>query len=309
MLSWLRLLRISALPSAVSNILMGYVLAHQCWQPPVDLILLIVASSCLYLAGMISNDVFDLERDRSERPQRPLASGAIPVSTATAAFVSLMAIAAICGSFLNVSSLIVIATLIVCIFLYNGLLKTTLIAPLIMGACRTLNVLLGASTIETNAATGWLGFTPIVWWVAISLGGFITGVTFFSRHETKTNPRGRLIYSALLIVLGILGFATAPLSHDLFPGSFVWGIAKPIKIGYPVLIALVSIPIARRVLGAISTPNPRDIQMAVVTALRSLIIFDAAVCFLVMQSQLLYPLAVLLLLIPSLLLTKLVPPT
>src|SRR6516162_4315085 len=40
-------------------------------------LLLLLASSCLYSAGMVWNDVFDLEQDRRERPFRPLPSGKV----------------------------------------------------------------------------------------------------------------------------------------------------------------------------------------------------------------------------------------
>jgi 4-hydroxybenzoate polyprenyltransferase len=39
--------------------------------------LLFVASACLYSAGMVWNDFFDIEQDRRERPNRPIASGRV----------------------------------------------------------------------------------------------------------------------------------------------------------------------------------------------------------------------------------------
>src|SRR5947208_9514410 len=40
-------------------------------------VLLLAASGCLYSAGMVWNDFFDVEQDRRERPFRPLPSGRI----------------------------------------------------------------------------------------------------------------------------------------------------------------------------------------------------------------------------------------
>src|SRR2546426_1083326 len=37
--------------------------------------LLVMAYTCLYWAGMVWNDYFDLEQDLRERPSRPLPSG------------------------------------------------------------------------------------------------------------------------------------------------------------------------------------------------------------------------------------------
>src|SRR5207249_291792 len=38
---------------------------------------LMAASGCLYCAGMVFNDVFDLEQDKRERPSRPIPSGRV----------------------------------------------------------------------------------------------------------------------------------------------------------------------------------------------------------------------------------------
>ena len=48
----------------------------------VTLLCLLVASGCLYTAGMVLNDVFDYEIDRHERPFRPLPSGRISLGAA-----------------------------------------------------------------------------------------------------------------------------------------------------------------------------------------------------------------------------------
>ena len=44
--------------------------------------LLAAASALFYSAGMVLNDVFDIELDREEQPYRPLPSGRIPLSSA-----------------------------------------------------------------------------------------------------------------------------------------------------------------------------------------------------------------------------------
>src|SRR5688500_9566955 len=44
--------------------------------------LLALASGCLYLSGMVWNDVFDLAEDTRDRPFRPLPSGRVTVRTA-----------------------------------------------------------------------------------------------------------------------------------------------------------------------------------------------------------------------------------
>ena len=45
-------------------------------------LLLLLGSALMYMAGMVLNDVFDVEVDRVERPERPLPSGRIAVGWA-----------------------------------------------------------------------------------------------------------------------------------------------------------------------------------------------------------------------------------
>ncbi|MEM9413211.1 MAG: UbiA family prenyltransferase, partial [Planctomycetota bacterium] len=85
-LPWLKLLRISALPSAASNILAGFLLANHAWTPISHLLYLLVASSCLYLSGMVLNDICDVEVDQKTNPNRPIPSDQISKSNAFALY-------------------------------------------------------------------------------------------------------------------------------------------------------------------------------------------------------------------------------
>ena len=298
MLHWLRLLRISALPSAISNVLVGFLIVHQSWEPTGQLWLLIVASSCLYLAGMVSNDVFDFSHDQQQRPHRPLPSGAISVSAATAAYTLLMGVAAVCGMFAGVTAISIVAAIIVCIFLYNGLLKQTPLAPVFMGACRSLNILLGASTVTGGIS----GFPTMLWWVAVSVGVLIAGLTWFASKETQTNTRSRLAGAGIVIGGGILLLAITGYATQTTDSYF--DIHK-----FAVLILFICFPAIARIFNAISKPEPGHIQAAVISLLRSLILLDAAVCFLVSPNQLVYSICVVALLFPALILSRLIPPT
>ena len=78
--SYLELIRPPALFTAAADSLTGWVWAGavivtpdhlNAWYVPV---LLILISGSVYAAGMCTNDLFDLEEDRRDRPQRPLPS-------------------------------------------------------------------------------------------------------------------------------------------------------------------------------------------------------------------------------------------
>ena len=92
------MLRPPNLPTAWADVLLGYWMIQweEPWGNPWTLAALLVASSGLYLAGMVWNDVFDVEVDRRERPDRPIPSGDVSLSFARmlAAILTLVGIGA-----------------------------------------------------------------------------------------------------------------------------------------------------------------------------------------------------------------------
>ena len=290
-LAWARLLRISAAPSAIANILAGYLVQNGTWEPGPPLVLLCGASLCLYLAGMVSNDLFDRHRDAELSPSRPLVTGAVSVGQANFAYLLLLGFGNGIAAGVGLQSLLVALSITVMVWLYNGPFKTTPIAPWIMGSCRFLNILLGASFAVSRPAGEWSSlswFATEVIWVAIGVGVLISGLTLFARHEHKTNRRNWLLMSAAVLFAGIALIGTSVLSDDL-----------PRSSGFLLLLVLVTAPILIRIVRAVIYCEPLYVKMAVITVLRSLILFDAAICFLFGEASLLYPLVVAGLIIPS----------
>lgn len=319
---WLRLLRLSALPTAISNILMAFLLVHQTWTPSLELCLLVLASSLLYSSGMVLNDVFDLEIDRIQRPSRPLPSGKISHKTAKTVGYLLLFLGALVASlagwvgsgsdpFLLTSpftrATIIAMLLAVCILLYDGKLKQTLFAPFLMGICRGLNVLLGTSTLiplATGIATAespstFLSIPLIAWWISISIGTLICGVTLLGRNEAvELQKRLPLFIACGFIIAGITGIGSViycPMDLEMSPTT---------KGIYPFIVAIISWTIIRRVVGAAFVATPAAIQSGVISVLRSLIILDAVICFLAAPQPEHYSLIVLSLLIPNVLLSR-----
>ena len=90
----------------------------------------------------------------------------------------------------------VAAGLAACIVFYDGVFKRTPLAPLAMGTCRMLNVLLGMSLgpLATEVATPYVRWgTAAAWLIAGGIGIYIVGVTIFARTEAQYNSRGRLV--------------------------------------------------------------------------------------------------------------------
>lgn len=82
--AYLRLARLSNLPTVFSNVLVGAALAAGAgplnW--PMTLVAM-AAASLFYVGGMALNDLMDRDIDAVERPQRPIPSGALSVKEAT----------------------------------------------------------------------------------------------------------------------------------------------------------------------------------------------------------------------------------
>ena len=76
--AWLELSRISNLPTCFTNVLVGVAIgAGPGALPWGRAALLSGAIGLMYVSGMALNDVVDVERDRGQRPDRPIPSGRI----------------------------------------------------------------------------------------------------------------------------------------------------------------------------------------------------------------------------------------
>jgi 4-hydroxybenzoate polyprenyltransferase len=296
LLAWLQLCRLAAVFTAMADIFLGYLLTRaagiESWR---EFGLLLGGSSCLYLAGMVFNDVFDREVDARERPKRPIPSGRVPVRAAIILGALLIAGGLSLSAAVGQQSLEVASLLTGCIFLYDGLLKSTMVGPIVMGACRFLNVILGAST-----ALAIEGGSPAVWSlpqlvVAGGLGVYIVGVTWFARHEAGNSRREQLIGALLTVNAGLVILI-----------SFVLHWRDPLQRGWNTALALgfIGVIINRRLIVAIADPVAGKVQASIRTMLLSLIMLDASLVFFV-QPDRNYAIFVALLLIPATLLGRL----
>ena len=279
---YLRLLRIANVFTALADVMMGYALVQRELAPIPPLVGLLAASALLYCAGMVLNDVFDVEVDRRERPQRPLPSGRISLRTARIlGFALLLAgLAAGWGTAVAVQvpawrSGLVATLLAASILAYDGGMKATRLGPLTMGTCRFLNVLLGASSGPWAADGGvFLGCQPYVLVAAGGLGVYVAGVTWFARRETESSV-GWHLAGAMLVMLA--GIGLLGLLHYSFPTTF--RPALPDRRWWWLMLALLGLPIARRCVTTVADPTPQRVQVAVKHGLLSIIVLDAAVTF------------------------------
>ena len=188
--AWLRLIRVAALPTALADVWLGAAVVGLFHT--LNLVWLSLISLALYTAGMILNDVCDVEIDRVENPTRPLPSGQISVGLAR--MVGLLLLFGGIGGALIIggsaaSAAVILALLIVS---YDFFLKATPLGPLNMGLCRAFNVVLGTS-IASNSPTITLYALPILVYIVL--------VTLLSRREVGRPIIRRIVTFALVGII------------------------------------------------------------------------------------------------------------
>ncbi len=310
---YLRLLRAPAVPTAASNILMGYLVANGSWTPAVPLAILLLASIGIYTAGMVLNDVVDADEDRRLRPHRPIPSGEIKQNTARRIGWSLLIggvvlafAAGWIGQFVDADVVVwksgaIGMCLGLAVVAYNFWLKQFWIGTIALGMCRCLNVLLGMSVGMNVTAHGVFGFTPLQWSIAVGIGLYVFGLSVLARREADEVRRGQIAISFFLMTIAIVWLALLPWwSRDQ---RFLW-LSPDKKSVASSLFVIIFIPVLTRILRAFSSKNTAHVQRAVTSSLFSLIIIDAILCAAVGAGQTLLPMLVALLIIPSYVLSR-----
>jgi 4-hydroxybenzoate polyprenyltransferase len=313
-----RLLRLSALPTAMSNILAGFLFTAGVWSPSWLLLATLGISACLYLSGMVLNDVFDVDEDRELRPQRPIPAGLVSLQSARLLGWSLWGTGV--GGVLSVGLLIPQFVegagrgawwLIGCglagfVVAYNAWLKQTWASPFAMGACRTLNVLLGMAAgkigllAERSEFGGSLEFSVIELLVAGLIGLFVMGISVMAKTEAA-NPNSTLVrIGSVMMLMAELGLISIG-GWYLTKLSTVGAIGLLGFIGLGILVLL---PLTQRLGNSARHPTEENVQRAVGVGLATLIPLDALVCISARPDSLGLALAVAGLLIPAIILRR-----
>lgn len=267
-LAWWQLMRVANVFTAISNVIAGYLLTQPreiAWLP---LMLIIVASACLYESGMVLNDVCDAEVDARERPGRPIPSGRVRKPAAQRLGIILM-LGGI-GSAIAAGILFkqwqtpqVSVALSAAIIGYNLGVKNTAFGAICMGGCRTLNVLLGAS-LGANLIE--FAHSQSAWQYALGIGVYTVGISLIAKREVDTVRRLELIFGVAAVLCGLIVICLLPFSMS-FTGVVTttwWGL-------FAILFVLVG-SIGFRLLSRKDSPM---IGPAVVALIQMFILLDA----------------------------------
>lgn len=186
--AWLRLLRASNLPTVWSSVLVPFAFIggpsariDLPWAVT-GLLVSLVSASCLYLAGMVLNDVFDVDIDQEERPERPIPSGAVSRRNATIVGVALLTLGGllpfICGWIPGV----VACSIGGMVLLYDLTHARTARSTILMGLCRGGVYLLGVLCLMK--ASDWHDEVMLALIIAVPPTLHVIAFSMIAREET-----------------------------------------------------------------------------------------------------------------------------
>lgn len=201
--SWLKLGRVSNLPTVWSNTLAAIALSGGEWTEGF-VVASAVSMSLFYVAGMILNDVFDAKYDGIHRPTRPIPSGQVRRGAAGAAGFSglglgvLSVLALAFSREAHIGGAAALAFLLAFTIVgYDVYHKGNPLSPLLMGGCRALVFL----------CVGWLTVGSLAVPVLIAAGlqwAYVVGLTYAAKQEDLARPGSfwpvLLVYLAPIVV-------------------------------------------------------------------------------------------------------------
>lgn len=168
--------RLSNLPTIWSNCLAGWLLGG---GGDVGVLLnLCFGVSCIYIAAMFMNDICDIDYDSIYRPERPIPAGILKEQTVWIITVALFALGLISTSHISKNVMFLSGLLLLLVLIYNLTHKIIKFSTLVVGLCRLILYLLGASIAAR-------GFSGLVLWSAVVLCLYIWGISWIARYESR----------------------------------------------------------------------------------------------------------------------------
>ena len=219
---YLALARVSNLPTVWTNVLAGIVLAIRAFDPRAFWFG-IAGISGIYCAGMVFNDVMDVEEDRVERPGRPIPSGAV-TRRAAALFGGVLFLLGL-GALLAASglatrtalwSLLLIAT----VLHYDYWHRRDPLGPFVMGACRGLVYIVAASLVGGALSV------PVLAGAAV-IAGYVSLLTLVAKYGGRHYG-----WSIKWLIAGI-----CLVDALVIAGTGRWDLALLASAGFPLTLA------------------------------------------------------------------------
>jgi hypothetical protein len=212
---WLRLGRVSNLPTVWSNVIGALALSGGLSAQP-SLLALLAAFSIFYVGGMYLNDAFDRRIDAVERPTRPIPSGQVSARAVFAIGFGALLLGTLINTLVAGStgasvtraagSSVVLAG---CILLYDVYHKQNPLSPLLMGACRVMIYVAVAYSVNEHLPR------PVLFGAA-ALWCYLIGLTYAAKQEAL-NRLTRVWPLAFLALPALYGVALALAEPRVWP--------------------------------------------------------------------------------------------
>jgi len=263
---YLRLGRVSNLPTVWTNVLAGTALAG---EPvgPARLALLLVAFSLFYTGGMYLNDAFDREIDARERPERPIPSGQVSAERVFAMGFGMLAAGVVVllatAAWLAAASGVALAGVIT---FYDAHHKANPLSPVVMGLCRVLVYVTAALAVAGRAGTAVLGGAGV-------LLCYLIGLTYVAKQENLTEYRNvwPLLFLAAPFAYAAPTLVLGPAGAVVYLGFLAWvvyAVALLVRPGRPnIRTAVVSLIAGISLLDAVLIAGTGDGVRAAVAVL------------------------------------------
>jgi hypothetical protein len=252
---WLRLGRVSNLPTVWSNVLAPLALVGGLALEARTLELA-VAFSIFYVGGMYLNDAFDRNIDRAQRPDRPIPSGQVSATTVFTIGFAALALGTLAtglvarrtgASVLHAAgSGGVLAALIVG---YDAYHKQNPLSPLLMGACRVMIYVAVAYCVSPRLSA------PVLLGAA-ALWCHLIGLTYAAKQEALNR----------LTRIWPLAFLALPAAYGVY-----LALAQPLV--WPFLLLFVAWVVYA--LGFLRQGPKRAVPQAVVRLIAGISLLDA----------------------------------
>lgn len=263
--AWVQLVRAPNLLTVPGDPLAGFMLAllGGAEGRPGQVVPCALASLCLYIAGLISNDYFDFKEDAVTRPRRPLPSGLIKPGAALGVAVLVAVIGILSAASVGYWSLGIACVLTAAIVSYNaGVKKIPGIGCINMGACRGMSLLLGASAAGSAGLSSYAAVSA-----ACGLTLYVAAVTAIAAKETETVKVGgkRWVPAGVLIVCFALVMIARPAGTPL---SVVGALFAALAVAWTWRCGVV----------LAGTPEPASVSATIGRFLQGLLLIQAAFC-------------------------------
>jgi 4-hydroxybenzoate polyprenyltransferase len=253
---YVELMRPANVMTALADVLAGFAIAGL--HHAVALPWLLVSTASLYAGGVALNDAFDRDLDRVERPERPIPSGRVSVEGAGVLAAVLLSIGIGAAAQATRTAALIAALIALLVVFYDSVGKRHFItAPITMGLCRALNLLLGVAAVPIVVTLSWpLAIIPLL---------YIGGVTTLSRGEVHGGRRGPAAFALISLTVAWMVVTAIALRAG---ERAVAALALAILLGWHLLPAYWR---------AWKSPSAAVIRAAVKRGVLSLVLLDATI--------------------------------